>query len=409
MATMRIAFGMLLCCICQCRDVKPQAENYLPNYTIYHNATRIAALIETLTHHHSNFIKYHLLLSSQQGAPIPILRVTNFDDSPKAGDRIKVLIMAGEHARELFPVELALRLLNRVARAAQDNTGSGNTNTKLMQWLLASYDLFIAPMANPDGRQRLETDHNYCWRGNARGVDLNRNFAWDWGGQGASRQPEDEEYCGESAFSERETQGLLKVMSDDGFDVVLSLHSGIRQIYTPFSDRTSWSTGRSPRFARQMQTILETALTIYDQQQHTHPFQAGPAHEVNDYPASGTSFDYACGALYVPLCFAIELYGEGDGDDNQCFDLFNPPSEQLDKHLQIAETMLISLLKSIQAHWDEELAAWRLGRYQLMPQNFAEQKMEVELTWSPILLSAVTLLAMIVMAYALCVRQRSSS
>ena len=43
---------------------------------------------------------------------------------------------------------------------------------------------------------------NYCWRGTSTGVDLNRNFDWNFGGaHGSSRDPKDEEYRGAYAFS----------------------------------------------------------------------------------------------------------------------------------------------------------------------------------------------------------------
>eukprot|EP00045_Choanoeca_perplexa_P003157 m.28919 g.28919 ORF g.28919 m.28919 type:complete len:414 (-) comp11897_c0_seq1:51-1292(-) len=361
-------------CASVCRDVQPQKENYLPDYNVYHNSTSINTLIEELTDKHTDLIKYHLLLNSHDNAPIHVLRVTNFSHPHKAGDRIKVLIVAGEHARELTPVEVVLQLLQRVARAHGE--AASTTNHKLVSWMLESYDLYFFPLANPDGRRRLEEEHNYCWRGNTRGVDLNRNFGWDWGGQGASRDPKDEEYAGIEAFSELESKGLLKIMMEGDFDVFMSLHSGIRQVYTPFGDATSWSTGRQPRFHNIMQQVLETALEVYDRQRHKWPFQAGPAHEVNDYAVSGTSFDYACGVLYVPLCFALELYGEGDGEDNQCFDLFNPPSEKLEETVQIAETMLVSMLKAVQLHWTKDLTTWRRERHTLMPQLFEEMPNE---------------------------------
>jgi hypothetical protein len=105
--------------------------------------------------------------------------------------------------------------------------------------------------------------------------------------------------------------------------------------------------------------VLETAVEIYDRQRHDWPFQAGPAHEVNDYAVSGTTFDYACGVLYVPLSFAMELYGEGDEELLKCFDLFNPPSAKLEETVQVAETMLVSMLKAVQLHWSADLTAWR--------------------------------------------------
>lgn len=48
---------------------------------------------------------------------------------------------------------------------------------------------------------RVEENTNYCWRGNARGVDLNRNYDWEFGGPGSSADPNDEEFRGEHAFS----------------------------------------------------------------------------------------------------------------------------------------------------------------------------------------------------------------
>ena len=43
---------------------------------------------------------------------------------------------------------------------------------------------------------------NYCWRGTKSGVDLNRNFDWNFGAShGSSRDPNDEEYRGAHAFS----------------------------------------------------------------------------------------------------------------------------------------------------------------------------------------------------------------
>jgi hypothetical protein len=41
-------------------------------------------------------------------------------------------------------------------------------------------------MANPDGRAKLEASGNDCWRGNAAGVDFERNFEWEFAGAGSS-------------------------------------------------------------------------------------------------------------------------------------------------------------------------------------------------------------------------------
>jgi hypothetical protein len=56
-------------------------------------------------------------------------------------------------------------------------------------------------MMNPDGRKFVEKTGNYCWRGTSTGVDLNRNFDWNYGAKGSSSDITDEEYRGNAAFS----------------------------------------------------------------------------------------------------------------------------------------------------------------------------------------------------------------
>jgi hypothetical protein len=35
------------------------------------------------------------------------------------------------------------------------------------------------------------------------------------------------------------------------------------------------------------------------------------------------------GLLQIPFSLAIEMWGEGDSSDVECFDLFNPPGKDL--------------------------------------------------------------------------------
>ena len=65
--------------------------------------------------------------------------------------------------------------------------------------LPAGYDLWLLPMLNPDG-QANQT------RTNGNGVDLNRNFPYDWG---PIAQPGDSEYSGTGPASEPETQAFV--------------------------------------------------------------------------------------------------------------------------------------------------------------------------------------------------------
>jgi len=49
----------------------------------------------------------------------------------------------------------------------------------------------------------IESTENYCWRGTKTGVDLDRNFDWEYGRKGSSSNPQDEEYRGLNKFSGR--------------------------------------------------------------------------------------------------------------------------------------------------------------------------------------------------------------
>jgi hypothetical protein len=232
-----------------------------------------------------------------------------------------------------------LRLLQRLQE------GSNTTGSHVGQWLLANFELTLVAMANPDGRHRLEATENYCWRGTSTGVDLNRNFDFDFGGQGSSANPKDEEFRGPFAGSEPETQALVQLAQESVYDVFLSLHSGARQVYIPFSDARSISTGRSPPFAKHMERVAAAAVAKHNGQSG-EPFAAGPAQQLLEYPASGTAFDYMAGTRRIPLAYALELYGDGVEKEGGCFQLFNPPSSQLTHAVDTAETMLASVTAS---------------------------------------------------------------
>jgi murein tripeptide amidase MpaA len=91
-------------------------------------------------------------------------------------------------------------------------------------------------LLNPDGKAHMEVEKQYCWRGNARGVDLNRNADWQFNGPGSSSQPGTEEYNGGAPFSEPESQLIKRLANTHHFDAYINLHSGEQQVFVPFVD-----------------------------------------------------------------------------------------------------------------------------------------------------------------------------
>ncbi len=90
-------------------------------------------------------------------------------------------------------------------------------------------------MLNPDGHvYQEETQGRPGWRKNRRaegdhvvGVDLNRNYTFQWGfdDRGSSPEPLSETYRGRSALSEPESQALARLVERQSFTIALSYHS----------------------------------------------------------------------------------------------------------------------------------------------------------------------------------------
>ncbi|XP_033640756.1 carboxypeptidase A1-like [Asterias rubens] len=335
------------------RDVQPQHEHYTPDYKNYHNLSQIATQLHDLVAKNPNYIKLDLKYTSRIGNPQYILHLSNFSNSRTASGLVglaaakpKILLSYGEHAREFFPVESLFHLLRNITGGLRALHGSPAESFSRM--ILTRFDIYIIAMANPDGRQYVERNKNYCWRGTSVGVDLNRNFDWSFGGVGSSGDPKDEEYRGEFAHSEPECGVYLDLTATHIFDAFVSLHSGIKQIYLPFADSKSKKAKAKPvNIDEQMDLAKKMAAATHNS------FSYGVGYNINDYPADGAVFDYMAGVKKIPFSLAIELWGEGNTKNGKCFDLFNPPHQNLQSALEsvmpIYETLFTYLI-----HWKEK-------------------------------------------------------
>ena len=125
-------------------------------------------------------------------------------------------------------------------------------NRRLMHYLLENYtrdrkvrelintrEVWIVPVANPDGYDHTFEPGQRLWRKNLRdnngngttepgdGVDLNRNFAYKWGydNEGSSPDPTSETYRGPAPTSEPETQGARGAREAHHAEFFVNYHS----------------------------------------------------------------------------------------------------------------------------------------------------------------------------------------
>lgn len=68
------------------------------------------------------------------------------------------------------------------------------------------------------------------------GVDLNRNFGYEWGGKGTSDKPCSEVFKGKSAFSEPESTAVKNFLENtkEDFNAFLTYHSYGQYILYPW-------------------------------------------------------------------------------------------------------------------------------------------------------------------------------
>lgn len=106
-----------------------------------------------------------------------------------------------------------------------------------VKYLVDNTEMYFIPCINPDGyvyNQTTNPNGGGFWRKNRRehgggdfGVDLNRNYGFQWGfdDTGSSPNPTSNTYRGASAFSEPETQAVRDFCNQHNFLITLNYHT----------------------------------------------------------------------------------------------------------------------------------------------------------------------------------------
>ncbi len=146
----------------------------------------------------------------QGGYDHQILVLTNKN---LTGPKPVFLLIAAMHAREYSTAELAARYALHLL--------NGYGTDPEATWILDHREVHIVAQQNPDGRKQAETgiswrkntNNDFCSNSNNRGIDLNRNSTFFWGGGASSGSECSEIYRGPSAASEPETQTIEDYMA----------------------------------------------------------------------------------------------------------------------------------------------------------------------------------------------------
>jgi murein tripeptide amidase MpaA len=165
-------------------------------------------------------------------------------------------------------------------------------------------EIWIVPMVNPDGHQYSVTNQR-LWRKNRRnngdgtfGVDLNRNYGYQWGGPGSSGDTFSEIYRGSAPFSEPETQAVRDFLRQQRPASLISYHNYSQLVLYP------WGYTNNP--APDEMVMHNLAVAMADRIRVVHNVRYTPEQSSDLYLASGDTTDWLYGEFGVPN-FTIEL------------------------------------------------------------------------------------------------------
>jgi hypothetical protein len=286
-------------------------------YTNYHNYTDHKAYCQALAAAHPGIAQYFVLGLSLQGREIFGLRITG---PGSTASRPASLWWGGQHAREWLTVQ--------TVEYAAEQLLDGYSGNLHLQGLVNGMEFIFVPIMNPDGYDYTWTTAR-LWRKNRRantgtgctatfGVDLNRNWGYQWGGQGASTQCPDETYRGPSGFSEPETQVMRDFITANPRIVsTMDWHSYGQLVMSPWGYTTALPTPAA--IANEFQA-RDNAMAAAIFAVHGQSYAAGPVY-TTIYPASGVSVDWAWGVRAIKG-YTIEVRGGGPNG-------FDPPATMI--------------------------------------------------------------------------------
>lgn len=228
-------------------------------------------------------------------------------DAPDMWD-IRVLVVCGQHGRELVSSELCFALLRMLQMRVQDI----EMTEALQNVTLRHVGLWMVPVANPAGRALAE-EQDPCHRGNARGVDLNRNFPPHGCDYGDGRAPGSEEYAGGFPMSEVETKSLEEYLEYVRPHVLFNVHSGGEGILLPYD---AGFEEPPPHYS--------TMVRLAKRARGNWTMPLGSASTLV-YPACGTLVDHALASHGTQLGYTLEIFANASASPlDECRAFFNP-------------------------------------------------------------------------------------
>ncbi|MDZ4122019.1 MAG: M14 family zinc carboxypeptidase, partial [Candidatus Cloacimonadaceae bacterium] len=206
--------------------------------TCYHTYDEIVALMNNYEAQYPDQAKVHLLGYSQEDQ-IPIYGIKISNNVLLDQDQPSVLFVGQVHAEEVLGVEITLSNIKEILQNSSQNPYN--------VWL-AQLEMWFVPTLNPEGHNVVTSNMDTSFRKNKRdnngngifdfsplvgydidGVDINRNFGYNWVHGDTLMQPGGLEYYdyyrGPAPMSESEVQAIQQLSEQKKFTYSICWHS----------------------------------------------------------------------------------------------------------------------------------------------------------------------------------------
>jgi carboxypeptidase T len=340
-------------------------------YALFHTYDELRSEMQNLAATYPDICAFYDFGTTLQGRQMMACKVS--DNVQTDEDEPVMFIVGNHHAREPMSVEVVFYDLKWFL----ENYASDPD----VQTAVNGLEMWFVPMCNPDGHTYdgyAESGHEGWWRKNCRdvlgdgfddwgngdgdGIDLNRNFTYEWGydDQGSSGDWWDQTYRGDSPASEAETQALINLIDQQGVCTALTYHSYGQYIIMPWGYNNTYPD--EPYYS----TFWEIADGIHDVLQTAlgRNYHEGNCEHTVGYPSNGDFVDWMFGDR-VKYGFCIEVNSSGDGGFYPDDSLIQPTCEG---HFEAAKWL---------AQWTlDNMNAINITEFSAQPQAH-----QVKLTW----------------------------
>jgi len=194
--------------------------------SIYHTYAEVVAELDSIAKANREITRLDTIgISTTDSRVILALKIS---DNPRDEEDEPAILYNGiHHAKELMGAEICMYMIDSLVRGYR-------SDPQIRAWV-DSTEIWIVPIINPDGHEIVMTEKDTSWRKNTRdnnnngifdpnydGVDLNRNYDFNWHTTGVD--PWDPTYKGLYPFSELETQAIRDLSSDQHFIFAVNYH-----------------------------------------------------------------------------------------------------------------------------------------------------------------------------------------